>query len=118
MRTLRKNTVSMWYVEPSGYADTLDSEGNFTGERNRTYSDPKSISLPLIPATGDVLLESFGETSDVDYISNSTNFIEKDTLLFLEKPISNYNTTYDFTITKIKSSLNHNVYGLRRRSNA
>ena len=115
MRTLNKNKVLLWVVEPTGVVDTVDVDGNYTGEVTNTYSNPKSIKLPLIPATGDVLLESIGESASLDYVSNSVCEIKKDSLLFRTRPTKNFAETYNFTVSKVLHSLNHYVYGLVER---
>lgn len=115
MRTLNKNKVQLWLVEPDKDVETVDVDGNYTGEVTKTYSNPRSINIPLIPASGDVLTESFGESANLDYISNSTKPIKKDSLIFRSRPTTNFPETYDFTVSKVLKSLNHYVYGLTER---
>lgn len=118
MRTLNKNKKTFWYVEPVGTTETVDDDGNYTGETTRSYSNPRSIKLPMIPASGDNLIESFGEAANLDYISNSVTALRKDSLIFEKMPHSDYAGTYDYTISKVLKSLNHYVYGLKGRIDA
>lgn len=118
MRTLKKNQVKLWYVNPSVITDEIDSDGNYTGEKIKTYSAPVVIYINIYPANGSVVEEIFGKDVSLDMIATSNEVIlDKDTLLFLSQPINEYyETNYDYRIDRINKSLNTYQYGLRNRT--
>lgn len=116
MRTLNKNKVNLWYVRPSGEVDVTDGDGNYTGEKTRTYTEPTLIKIPLYPADGEIAENIFGKDLNFDMISVSNDVeLHEDGLLFKELPTANYDTTYDYKVSSIKESLNTKQYGLEMR---
>lgn len=115
MRNLELNKTNVWYVDCIGETNVLDDEGYDTGEKEPIYSVPIPTRLILYPATGEVLEESFGVTSKIDMVTVSDIKLKPQSLIFLSEPISNYDLTYDFKVSKILPSLNHTQYGLRGR---
>lgn len=116
-RTLNLNKTKLWYVYPIGTQDAVDSEGNYTGETIKLYSNPVAIYISLYPAYGAVVEQIFGKDASLDMvaISNEYNF-SKDTLFYLNQPTSNFGRNYDYYISDMKSSINTHNYGLRRRT--
>lgn len=114
MRTLNKNKTKLWYVEPAGMVDVLDSDGFKTGEKKSVFGLPTIVYLQLSPSNGDIVEQIFGKESSLDMISVSTDVVlSKFGLLFLTEPINKYDTTYDYKVVEIKKSLNSYNYGLR-----
>lgn len=115
MRTLELNETELWYVEPIGKVEVKDDDGYFTGELETSYSNPIKINLHLYPASGDILERTFGLSAELDFVTNSNIKLEKDILIFRNKPTGGDLDKYDFTIDKILPSLNNNQYGLKGR---
>lgn len=115
MRTLSKNQIRLWVVTPLGEQDVVDEDGYFTGEVEIAYSIPKEIRLPLYPASGEVVNKSFGKDVDLDMIATSNEILNRFDLLFYDEPTENYDTTYDYSVSKILKSLNSYTYGLKGR---
>lgn len=116
MRTLRLNESEYWIVKSEGTQDIVDSDGYFTGEKEVVYSEPQRVNLHLFPANGDIVKRSFGEALDLDMVSSSTSVkLDTGTLLFNIKPISDYDKTYDYEVSKISKSLNVYQYGFKGR---
>ena len=115
MRTLEKNKVDMWYVNPTTETQVVDVNGDYTGEKELNYSIPTSIRLHLYPSTGEVVLKTFGKEINVDMVSVSNIELEKNTLLFFTEPTEKFDTTYDYNVTAILKSLNNYQYGLKGR---
>lgn len=117
MRTLNKNKIALWVTSPNTKTRETDSDGNYTGEYITTFKTPTKIYINLYPATGEIVEEIFGKSYDCDMVAVSIDVIlDKDTLLFYTQPTSDYNTTYDFRVDRILTSLNNCQYGLKRRT--
>ena len=52
MRTLERNKIELFIVEPDKVEDIYDEDGYFTGEKELKYSEPKKIRINLYPVTG------------------------------------------------------------------
>ena len=115
MRTLELNKSNLWYVEYIGEVEVLDEDGLYTGEVEIAYSEPKAIRLHLYPATGEVVDRTFGRELKLDMLTNSNEVLTEMSLLFLEKPVGNYEATYDYRVSAIMGSLNTIQYGLVSR---
>lgn len=116
MRTLELNKTDVWYVNFNEEERVYDDEGYFTGEYRSTYSEPIKIRLNLHSGTSSIKEEMFGVDNDVDIVcSSELSVLDKNTLLFMEKPDGNYNETYDYKVTEKFKSLNHYNYGFRGR---
>ena len=116
MRDLLKNTIKLWYSEPTGRTETLDSAGNKTGDYATTYSTAIEVSLSLYPSSSNIAKKLFGTDLNISYVGNSSSLVfKKDGLLFITQPSSNYYKTFDYRITAIKPSLNMINYGLAVR---
>lgn len=116
MRTLEKNKISLWLVNPTGFTDKVDPNGLYTGDVIRTYSTPIEIRLTLYPATGMIVESIFGHNVDIDMVSVTTDIVlTPDSLLFETQPTGDYLKTYTYKVNRILKSLNNYVYGLKRR---
>lgn len=117
MRTLAINKTKLWIVNPTGSTPLLDSNGFDTGEVVKTFSVPTQVSMALYPFGGTVAERIFGKDTSLDMMAISNDVIlTEDTLLFINQPISNFETTYDYRIFSIKKSINTYNYGLRNRT--
>lgn len=116
MRTLDKNKTKLWVVNSSGTTEMIDSDGFYTGEVVKSYGVPSTIYLHLYPSGGEITEKLFGKDSSFDMLAVSNNVIlTKDSLLFLDEPLSNYDITYDYRVSEILKSLNTYNYGLKKR---
>lgn len=116
MRTLERNKVALWLVNPTGFADTIGTDGLYTGDVTRTFSVPVTVRIMLYPATGSIRENIFGHEVDIDMVSVSTDVVFTiDSLLFETSPSGNYFETYTYKVTNIMKSLTGYMYGLKRR---
>lgn len=115
MRTLELNKSTLWYANPNGeQVEIIDDNGYHTGEVEIQFNPPIIVKLHIYPASGEVKERTFGTMVDIDMITSTTDVIlEENGLLFKEKPIDNYDITYDYKVTKILKSLNSYQYGLK-----
>lgn len=117
MRNLQRNQTKLWYVSKNTPTDEIDGDGNYTGEKISTYSNPIAIKLGIYPSNSSVNEEIFGKDISFDMIGVSNNiFLNENDLLFLSLPSDNYDITYDYRVTKIAKSLNTYQYGLDKRT--
>ena len=116
MRTLELNKSTLWLVNPTGEVDEVDGDGFYTGSKTISYSTPIEIKINIFPATGEITEEVFGKNASLDMIGITTDLeLQIGSLLFLTQPVSNYYSTYDFSVSMIKKSLHVKRYGLKRR---
>lgn len=116
MRTLERNKLKLWYVEPIENVEVVDSDGYYTGETKSSFGTPKVIYLNIYPYNGDINSDIFGKNKSFDMIGISNNLdLKENGLLFLSEPIVNKYLDYDYTVSAIKKSLNTTQYGLRGR---
>lgn len=120
MRMLDLNKINLWYVNPDGIEVELkDDDGYYTGEVVVQYNEPVKISLHLYPASGKILEESFGPSTNIDFITTTDIKLEKEMLLFREKPDvtldKDLSSNYDFKIDNVLESLNSYQYGIKGR---
>lgn len=115
MRDLQRNTVNIWYVNVDEITEVMDGD-LYTGESTKSFTAPISATISMYPVNSIILKELFGEDVSVDMVASSTNLVfEKDTLIFITEPVSDYSQTYDYSISAISKSLNVNTYGLKSR---
>ncbi len=113
MRDLVKNTVSLYHVEVTGKVETTDSYGNYTGDFVNTYSTPVKINISLYPTSSESSRQLFGIDFNIDYVSNTSKYeLSKNSLLFKELPIDDFDKSFDYKVVAIKKSLNTVSYGL------
>lgn len=120
MRSLRLNKTKVWYVAPLAETDEVDTDGNYTGEVVKTYSEPEEIWIHIYPAVGNIATQLFGLDESPDMVAVTTDLIlDKEGLLFLTEPGEDvdYYDTYDYSVSSILTSLNTTRYGLRGRIN-
>lgn len=116
MRELRKNQTGLWYVNRTGETDETDVDGNFTGEKVPTFSTPVKVRLSLYPSNDFIINRIFGKDYSCDMIASSNSIsLNENTLLFLTEPSTDYENSYDYTISRISPSLNSYNYGLCRK---
>ena len=116
MRDLYRNMTSLWYVAPTSYTDDVDTDGFYTGESSATFSTPVEIRMGLYPSSGSIIEKVFGKESSFDMVASSTLFnLDENGFLFLEEPTGDYDSTYDYKISKVNRSINSYHYGLDKR---
>lgn len=111
MRTLKLNETKLWLVRDNGSTDEVDSNGNFTGEKIRSFSAPEEISISLYPNDGTINNDFSGTIKEFDFYAVTIDLdISKGDLLFYQSPVSNYDTTYDLRVSEKLKSINSTMY--------
>lgn len=113
MRTLELNKTKLWYVEKIGEIEVKDEDGYYTGEIVPEYSEPKSIRLHLYPASGKILQDTFGISTELDFITSTNTKLNRDVLLFDDKPTSSTLDKHNYYIDSVLISLTTYTYGIK-----
>ena len=116
MKTLERNKRAFYYAKYQGETMLTDSEGNYTGERGITYSDPVKVKGYISPANGGVNAEVFGTqlAYDKTIILNGINWpIDENTVLYVDVTPGE-DTRYDYKIINIAESLNHTTIAVAK----
>ena len=85
MRGLKKNKTTFWYALYQG-KEPLYEEGLRTGEEDIKYSEWKQYSANISPATGQAVVEQFGNSEQYDKIIVTADIdceIDENTILCL-----------------------------------
>ena len=93
-----------------------DGEGNYTGERGITYSEPIKIKGYVSPASGGANAEVFGTQLSYDktIILNGIGWpIDENTVLYIDvDPQSE--SRYDYKVMGVAESLNHTTIAVSK----
>ena len=117
MRSLERNKQTFYYALYSGVTEVTDENGDYTGERQVTYSSPVKYRANISAARGESETAPFGiETNYSKTISTSdmTCPIQEDTVLWIGKDPTT--DPYNFLVVKVAKSLNCILYAIREVS--
>jgi hypothetical protein len=108
MRTLKRNKVEVTYALYDGKAEIQNSDGTYTGEWEKTYSEPVTLMANVAPATGNASVEPFGVDTNYSHIM----VVEGTDCPIAEETIVLYNGQ-TYRVVRVAKSLNHIRYALR-----
>ena len=108
MRTLKRNKIQVSYYLYLGKTEDTDSDGNYTGEWSKTYSEATVIGANVSPATGNADVEGFGIATDYSHIM----LVEGTTCPITEDTVIKIGDAY-YRVVRKAESLNHIRYALR-----
>ena len=113
MRLLDRNLQNVIYSCYEGMTEETDSDGNYTGERVKTYTDPKTIRMNVSPAKGNAQASQFG--TDISYTRTAMTAdlncpIDENSKLWIGIPSTE---PYNYKVTAVARSLNWIVYALK-----
>lgn len=60
MRTNQRNKRKVWYALYQGVTETVDADGNYTGEYEITYTDPVEAKMNVSGGRGQADIDVFG----------------------------------------------------------
>ena len=115
MKTLERNKRTFYYATYQGEQMLTDEEGNFTGERGITYSEPVEVRGYVSPANGGANAEVFGTqlAYDKTIILNGGNWpIDENTVLYID--VAPGSGRYDYKVTGVAESLNHTTIAISK----
>lgn len=109
MRNLARNKIPVTYHLYVGNYEVVDDEGNYTGEKPPTYSDPVTIKASVSAARGTADLDMFGVnlsyTNTVIVDDMSCPIDEHSKLVINNEP---------YAVVRVAKSLNHIAYAVMR----
>lgn len=108
MRTLKRNKVEVTYALYDGKAEIQNSDGTYTGEWEKTYSEPVTLMANVAPATGNASVEPFGVDTNYSHIM----VVEGTDCPIVEETIVLYNGQ-TYRVVRVAKSLNHIRYALK-----
>ena len=118
MHTLRRNQQSIAYALYQGKQETIDSNGDYTGEFELTFATPVTMNIFVSAAKGEADLEHFG--IDVQYsktmVTDDMNCpINEYSRLWINNTPNQANDNWDYWVVKKAKSLNNIVYAIEEK---
>ena len=116
MRCLEINKQKIYYANLIGKTEATDSDGHFTGDYNKLYSDPVEMMANIAPAAGNAFYAVFG--TDIQYthvlcIEDPNCPIDEYSILWIGiEPTEPHN----YVVSRAGRSINNVRYAIRRVS--
>lgn len=115
MRTMEINKRTVYYALYEGITDEVDEEGNYTGNKVPSYSDPIPLKINVSPARGEATSRQFGDLLEYDKTLVTTDMslpIDEQTIMWID----NLDTTqpHDYKVTKVAKGLNSVQYAVAK----
>lgn len=112
MRSLKKNTIKIYYSLYLGEDELKDEAGNYTGEYGAIYASPVPIYINVSSPSGESGQYPFGSMTEYDRILCTASVlpIDEKTLIWIGRtPEQKHN----YEVKKVAPSLNSVVYALK-----
>lgn len=112
MKCLERNQKKFYACQFQGETDLLDANGDYTGEKTVSYSEPLALKGNISPATGRTSTEQFGNELQYDKVivlDDPNCPVNESSVLFVDKAPSfdtDHQPLYDYIVKKIARSLN------------
>lgn len=107
MKTMARNKVWIQYSLYLGKNDTVDANGNYTGEYAIEYAPPVPMQAYVSASRGDADLQMFGINTPY-YKTMITDWMRCPIDEYTRVTIGNK----EYVVTKVAKSLNHITYAL------
>lgn len=113
MRMLKRNGKPIYYAHRL-QDEAVYVDGLYTGETAETYSAPIEVMANIAPASGAVMRQPFGLSSEYDTVVmiEKGHKIAPDTVFWLDK--SPTDAPHDHVVYRVSESLNTLAVALRR----
>lgn len=130
MRDLRSNTRNIWYAVYTGETMAVDDNGDYTGEKVKSYAEPVCVKLNLSATRGTqgftgtgLNYDYFGADVKYDLILSTARMdlpIDEHTLIWTEEPERDQSGDVVFNeamyrVTAVARGLHHMKYAIRSR---
>ena len=109
MQSLARNQTEVTYYLYTGYTETVDADGNFTGEKPPTYADPVTIWATVSAARGTADLDMFGVN-----LSYTNTVIVDNTDCPIDEHSKLEINGNPYAVVRVAKSLNHIAYAVMR----
>lgn len=109
MQSLARNQTEVTYYLYTGCTETVDSDGNYTGEKPPTYADPVTIWATVSAARGTADLDMFGVN-----LSYTNTVIVDDMSCPIDEHSKLVINGEQYAVVRVAKSLNHIAYAVMR----
>ena len=116
MHTLARNKRSFFYATYQGKTKKYDTDGNYTGVSEITYSDPIEADMNISPSLGRADLESFGITAQYTHTIVTDDMacpMDEHSIIWYGIPVT---APHNFVVVRKAEALNHLIYALQQVS--
>lgn len=106
MRCLERNKTTVYYANLLGVEDAIDDDGNYTGETETVYEDPKPLKINVSVPNGQVSTQLFTMLNDYDrvLVTDETELdIDNNTVFWIGVECTE---PYNYVVKGIHESLN------------
>lgn len=113
MMCLAENKQVFWYALYVGETDTVDTDGNYTGGKTKTYSEPVKAEMNISAARGGADIEQFGINDNYSRVIVTDELdcpINTDSILWVGVPTT---APYNYRVTRVAKSLNSITYAIQ-----
>lgn len=123
MRTMPINCKTFYYATYSGNTMLKDSDGNYTGETEQSYSNPISAKGNISASKGSTEAELFGTMLDYDKVivmdASVPTYIDENSVLWIDTmpdldDDGATDTPHDYIVKKVAESINYIAYAVRK----
>ena len=114
MRTLQRNKLPVYYALYVGLTEERDSDGNLTGEKKITYTDPIPARMNVSGGRGMAAIEAFGvenpftRTAVTDDLE--TDFNTETVFWYEADPIEK---SFNYRVTGVATTINGRIIALK-----
>lgn len=114
MRCLKRNMRPVWYALYQGLTDVMDSDGNKTGEKDVSYTEPIAARMNVSGGRGQAAIEVFGmdnpftRTAVTDDMETA---FDTDTVFWFNADPSE--DPFNYRVTGVATTLNNRVIALK-----
>lgn len=118
MRLLDRNKQAVYYALLTAETESVDDYGNYTGERNKTYSTPVKTRMYVSAARGSVADEVFGVDTPYTKVLITDDMacpISETSCLWIgiEPVVGQTANPHNYIVTQVAKSLNHITYAVK-----
>lgn len=118
MRLLDRNKQTVYYALLTAETEAVDDYGNYTGERNKTYSTPVKTRMYVSAARGSVADEVFGVDTPYTKVLITDDMacpISETSCLWIgvEPVVGEITNPHNYIVTQVAKSLNHITYAVK-----
>lgn len=118
MTSLDLNKRTIYYSLYSGVTDAVDTNGDKTGEKEKSYTAPVGLRVNVSAARGTADVEQFGISEDYDRTITTTDLscpIQEDTVLWIDSVpgATAASVPYNYRVVKVAKSINSIQYAVK-----
>ena len=111
MRTTQRDKRTIWYALYEGLVDVVDDDGNLTGEKSVSYSEPVKTRMNVSGGRGQAAIEEFGVENPFTRTAVTDDLVtpfETDTIFWfgIDPVKDGIKTTHNYRCTGVARTVN------------